>query len=159
MQRTHVININNWTTLTWLVANVYRKTTFPTRFPKSVLASLGTERWRARNRNPWSKKNPPCFCSNRSCHSTALLDWSRPTGVVCLSIPDLGWKPFWTIVITIFFFFPLEKKSENSTLFVWSRRLNYLADRAKPMMPDTKGAAADVPVCWSVHFPLKSVVN
>lgn len=39
------------------------------------------------------------------------------------------------------------------------RYFNYLADKPNAITPDTNGAAADVPVCLSVHFPFTSVVN
>lgn len=39
------------------------------------------------------------------------------------------------------------------------RYFNYLADKPNAIIPDTNGAAADVPVCLSVHFPPTSVVN
>lgn len=35
----------------------------------------------------------------------------------------------------------------------------YLASRARAMMPAARGAEADVPVCDSVHFCLRSVVT
>lgn len=35
----------------------------------------------------------------------------------------------------------------------------YLASRARAMMPAARGAEADVPVCSSVHFCLRSVVT
>lgn len=36
---------------------------------------------------------------------------------------------------------------------------HYFASIANAMMPDTSGAAADVPVCWSVHPLFTSVVS
>lgn len=35
----------------------------------------------------------------------------------------------------------------------------YLASRARAMMPAASGAEAEVPVCESVHFDLRSVVT